>query len=49
MANVLEDDEGNHSPHIPQQDDEQVAIRDDTDGEEDIRLVLMVCTHQSMS
>ena len=34
MANELEADHGN-IPHIPQQDDEQVAIEDGTDGEEE--------------
>ena len=33
MANELEADQGN-IPYIPPRDDEQVAIGDDTDGEE---------------
>ena len=34
-------------PQIHQQDDEQVVIRDDTDGEEEIILVKMV-THSNL-
>ena len=48
MANQLEADQG-IIPHIPQQDNEQVAIGDDTDGEEERSMVELVCAQQSTS